>query len=751
MTIASSMDTNGKRPGISGFEFIAAGTIAGFLYFLACLVLMFPSEQVALIGGAFMRFNLFAYTAAFSVVAFTALAGLLVLATWPLTVAARRRWAVVVARMVIYFGLAAVFAMGFAVWTFYSNAPPLLPRYVLKREVGNIVFLILLCSAAFAFGMSFIVGFAPRSAARRFFRFRGLLRGALVVCLAYVVFANAAEGLITSEGAPPSSGGGRGTPAPGRVVVLGLDAGTWNAALPLIEAGDLPAMKRMMETGAYGYLATYGHQFTPMVWASMATGKTVAKHGVRHFGNVSGDWKAAPIWSVVSDAGMKVAVVNWVCTWPPFEVNGAFVSKIIAPQPERTYFSPGFAYLKPAADSIISRWGYEVPRDDAARKAYAEHEIAYLARLDEEVISRISADFVTYYYYSTDMVEHFFWKDMDPGMLEGPDWLGVEPDPRNAGIIRDTWVASDRFLAALMQRYGEKASYFVVSDHGMRPITRRMAVFHMNLLLASLGYAAMVGGEVDRGVSTCYDMGGPPHFRFDLKINASSYSGGAGREAAGGKESFASVRDRIVADLMALRIEETGQPLFAAVEPGESPAPEGEADIVVYASGAVLDLSNRGRHVAVRGEDIALSDLLAPHPWSGKHRARGIFLASGPAVKHRYTGAYIAGEPYTSIYRYLMGVMPRLTAAAPLLRALHLIDPATTLDTAPTFLYLMGLPVAEDMDGRVLEEIIASDYRSSNPVERIPTYGRGAVADVEAGDIDQERLKERLKALGYIQ
>jgi hypothetical protein len=128
-----------------------------------------------------------------------------------------------------------------------------------------------------------------------------------------------------------------------------------------------------------------------------------------------------------------------------------------------------------------------------------------------------------------------------------------------------------------------------------------------------------------------------------------------------------------------------------------------------------------------------------------------MFLASGPAIEHRYTGAWIADDPYTSMFRYVYGVMPRATAAAPMLRALHLIDPATTLDTTPTFLYLLGLPVAEDMDGRVLEELITSDYRRENPVGIVPGYGQGAVADVDEEGIDQEQLKERLKALGYIQ
>ena len=747
MRIGVRMDKEGRNTLRQ--EIPAAGVIAGFLYFLICLALMFPGEQMALIGSGLVKFNLFAYTAAFLIVAFTLLTALLHLITLPLA-AAGTKWGLVAARMIVYSLLAAFFAMGFAIWAYYISSAPLLPRYVLMNDIKNIAFFILLSSAAFGFGISFIITYWPGTRTVGLLRRRRLFTGIVAFCLAYVVLVNLAGPLITRESVDKPGPDSPDVAPARRVVVLGLDAGTWNIALPFIEAGDLPAMKRMMDTGCYGYLSTYGHQFTPMVWASMATGKTADKHGVYHFGNMSGDWKAAPVWSIVSDAGMRVGVVNWVCTWPPFEVNGAFVSKIIAPQSDRTFFSRDFAHLKPVADSIISRWDYEVPSDDAGRIAYSEHEMSYLEGLDEEVISRVYPDFVSHYYYSTDMLEHFFYKDMDPGMLRGPDWLGEKAGPHHAHVIRDGWLAADRLLARLMETYGDDAAYFVLSDHGMRPVTRRLTGFDMNSLLGSLGYTTGTSGEIDRGISICYDMEGPPHFRFDIKINPSSFSVDAAA-SAGGLEDFAALRDRITADLMALRVKETGQLLFSSLEVFHEPAPADEPDILLYASKAILDLANRDKHVTVRGEDMSLSDLLRPHPWSGKHRARGMFLASGPAISHRYTGAFIMNEPYTSVFRYVYGIMSAPTAVAPLLRALHLIDEASTLDTAPTFLYLLGLPVAQDMDGRVLTEVIAGDYRDANPLSTVPGYGQGTVSEVDDATIDQGHLRERLKALGYIQ
>jgi predicted AlkP superfamily phosphohydrolase/phosphomutase len=52
---------------------------------------------------------------------------------------------------------------------------------------------------------------------------------------------------------------------------------------------------------------------------------------------------------------------------------------------------------------------------------------------------------------------------------------------------------------------------------------------------------------------------------------------------------------------------------------------------------------------------------------------------------------------------------------------------ASVLDLAPTLLYLMGLPVARDMDGRVLTEILEESVTRGQPVTYIPSYESLAV------------------------
>ena len=58
---------------------------------------------------------------------------------------------------------------------------------------------------------------------------------------------------------------------------------------------------------------------------------------------------------------------------------------------------------------------------------------------------------------------------------------------------------------------------------------------------------------------------------------------------------------------------------------------------------------------------------------------------------------------------------------------------SSALDVAPTLLYLLGLPVARDMEGRVLTEILEPAFAREHPVTYIPSYEGVAVAPALPG------------------
>lgn len=65
------------------------------------------------------------------------------------------------------------------------------------------------------------------------------------------------------------------------------------------------------------------------------------------------------------------------------------------------------------------------------------------------------------------------------------------------------------------------------------------------------------------------------------------------------------------------------------------------------------------------------------------------------------------------------------------------LGPASILDVAPTILYLMGLPVARDMEGRVLTEMLDESFAAAHPVTFIPSYESLAVTPM-VGPADSE-------------
>jgi predicted AlkP superfamily phosphohydrolase/phosphomutase len=72
------------------------------------------------------------------------------------------------------------------------------------------------------------------------------------------------------------------------------------------------------------------------------------------------------------------------------------------------------------------------------------------------------------------------------------------------------------------------------------------------------------------------------------------------------------------------------------------------------------------------------------------------------------------------------------------------VSSASVLDVAPTILYLMGLPVARDMEGRVLAEIVEERFARAHPVTFIPSYESLAVTASRATGSDLPPLPDEV-------
>ncbi len=93
---------------------------------------------------------------------------------------------------------------------------------------------------------------------------------------------------------------------------------------------------------------------------------------------------------------------------------------------------------------------------------------------------------------------------------------------------------------------------------------------------------------------------------------------------------------------------------------------------------------------------------------------------------HVAAASHAAGPPGV-LLAFGEGIRPGATLAG-----------ASVLDVAPTLLYLLGLPVARDMEGRVLTEMLEPGFAREHPVTFIPSYeGLAVTAAVPGTPVDE--------------
>lgn len=120
------------------------------------------------------------------------------------------------------------------------------------------------------------------------------------------------------------------------VILIGLDGADWHIMDPLIEQGKLPHLNKLIQGGSSGVLKTFKPTKSPVVWTSIATGKSMIKHGILDWAFVeknnievpysAGERRAKAFWNILSERERSVGVINWFCTYPPEEVNGFIIS-----------------------------------------------------------------------------------------------------------------------------------------------------------------------------------------------------------------------------------------------------------------------------------------------------------------------------------------------------------------------------------------------------------------------------------------
>lgn len=282
-----------------------------------------------------------------------------------------------------------------------------------------------------------------------------------------------------------------------KLLLIGWDAADWKVIDPLLKAGKMPALQRMINRGVRGNIATLNPVLSPMLWTSIATGRRAYDHGI--YGFVEADKatgeispvkattrKVKPVWSILNEAGYKTNVVNWWPSHPAEKVNGVCVSNHFhksapvfgqdwplekaAIYPSECYdvlkelrlhpgeltlahvgpFIPAAAELDPETDEVLKPFMRVLAHCSSIHNA-----ATYLMEETEW-------DFMGVYFEAIDHFSHLAMKYHPPKLADISD----EDFEKYKGIVEGAYIFHDMMLERMLDLVGKDCNVMIVSDHG---------------------------------------------------------------------------------------------------------------------------------------------------------------------------------------------------------------------------------------------------------------------------------------------
>jgi predicted AlkP superfamily phosphohydrolase/phosphomutase len=562
-----------------------------------------------------------------------------------------------------------------------------------------------------------------------------------------------------------------------RVLIIGLDGATWTVLLPWMEDGSLPNLARLRAEGSWGDLMSTIPPLTAPAWSTFLTGKNPGKHGVFHFiplDDAASDAEemqqkankievvdarsiqSATLWDILGHQNRKVGAINVPMSYPARPVNGFMITCLLTP-PQASIFTYPPELSKQLTDYQIDldRFIDEKPfaRDvsGARKKRIVKPSLQLVKEFEgmEDKRARAALDLMTtqpwdtfmVVFTATDRMGHYLWP-----YHQKPSEGASEEHQALYQAVHNLYKRLDSHIGELIQQAGENTTVFVMSDHGMGPIYHKNT--HWNNWLYKNGFLAIdqrsaksVDGWLLRlriprdsirrvlkripglyGSKVVQKAKEAPTARIDYAHSKAHYVkifdpvGGIYVHAKGDERE--RLRDELIRKIRETVDPTNGKPIVRNVYRREEcfwgEHVDDLPDIIIEMHpeyGSSDRLSNYSSIVTDRPQ---ISD-------PGGHHIEGVFIAKGPKTVH-------IADP-----------LPGLNIA----------------DLAPTILYAMGLPIPEDMDGKVLTQIFDPAIVQAQPAQYGSTVGRWPSEEeaqpiLEKTQSGEEAIVERLRALGYV-
>ncbi len=490
------------------------------------------------------------------------------------------------------------------------------------------------------------------------------------------------------------------------------------------------------------------------------TGKNPGKHGVfgfmklseahKHLRLVSSlDRKAEDLWELLSRQGKKVVVIRVPVTYPVRTVNGVLVSGFMTPPSATDYVYP--QALKAEIESEIGP--LSVNASSRAVKMDLDEAIlndlnAVLDRLEQglpRLIGKYDWDFFMAVFQGTDEVQHRFWHLLDPTHPRYDEKKAAE----YGNAILQYYQRVDAIIESMLLRIDrENTTVVVLSDHGARPLHKWVSI---NNIFWRRGLLVFKRDLITRLKLLAFKMGRSPLslYRTVLKLRLASVRNAVRKEETRGslRPLFVSLRDVDWERSRAYSLGGWGQIYVNHVTSG-SP------------------LYNDVRREII---DVLLS-VKDPHNGTGIFKRENIFLR-----EEVYKGEYLEQAPdvialpeapYQGYADYELGfngvvsdgvgisgthaINGMLILSGPRIKQGKEIHNVSIIDIAPTIVYLMGLSIPDDFDGKMITEAVLDQQLVANPPKLASRTEKTTESLNPYAPDEEERQERMLKDLGYL-
>jgi len=290
-----------------------------------------------------------------------------------------------------------------------------------------------------------------------------------------------------------------------RLMLIGWDSADWPMIHPLMDRGEMPHLASLVENGVMGNLASLSPMLSPLLWTSIATGKTADVHGILGFVEPTPDGsairtirgtsrKVSALWNICESQGLPTIVVNWYATYPAERTSGTFVSNAFfdskstsgdaATSIDPRSVSPASRIeamneLRIRSDEIspadLAPWIPSLAWMPGGRDTRPGRLAEILARdlsaqaIFTDALARDDWRFATVCFDGLDAAGHVFMPFHPPRM----DHVPTEDFAEYRNVMNQMYRFYDRMLGAALQFADENTTVMLVSDHGFHNDHRR--------------------------------------------------------------------------------------------------------------------------------------------------------------------------------------------------------------------------------------------------------------------------------------